>query len=418
MSSHLITHIKSLYGVLSPDVTVKRGADMADFAHIDNAYLLIENGVIKEFGAMAELEKSSNSQIIKSSNQINAEGRLVLPTFVDSHTHIVFARSREEEFVMKIKGATYEDIAAAGGGILNSARRLQEATEDELFEAAWQRLQELVSKGTGAIEIKSGYGLTVANELKMLRVVKRLKEKAPIPVKATFLGAHTYPAEYKQNHEGYLQLIFDEMLPAIAAEGLADYIDVFCEKGFFSVEETARILEAGAKHGLKAKIHGNQLDYSGGVQVAVAHNAVSVDHLEHAGDAEIEVLKNSHTLPVGLPGCSFFLGLPYTPVRKLINAGLPVVLASDFNPGSSPAGDMRFITALGCIQMKLTPEEAFNATTINGAAALELSKETGSITVGKKADFIITKPIPSLAWIPYAHQNNWIENVFINGIKV
>lgn len=418
MSSLLITHIKSLYGVLSPDVTVKRGADMADFAHIDNAYLLIENGIIKEFGAMADLEKPSNSQIINSSNQINAEDRLVLPTFVDSHTHIVFARSREEEFVMKIKGATYEDIAAAGGGILNSARRLQEATEDELFEAAWLRLQELISKGTGAIEIKSGYGLTVANELKMLRVVKRLKEKTPIPVKATFLGAHTYPADYKQNHEGYLQLIFDEMLPAIAAEGLADYIDVFCEKGFFSVEETARILEAGAKHGLKAKIHGNQLDYSGGVQVAVAHNAVSVDHLEHAGDAEIEVLKNSNTLPVGLPGCSFFLGLPYTPVRKLINAGLPVVLASDFNPGSSPAGDMRFITALGCIQMKLTPEEAFNATTINGAAALELSKETGSITVGKKANFIITKQIPSLAWIPYAHQNNWIENVFINGIKV
>lgn len=391
---------------------------MAGFAHIDNAYLLIDNGIIKEFGAMTDLEKSSTLQIINSSNQINAEGRLVLPAFVDSHTHIVFARSREEEFVMKIKGATYEDIAAAGGGILNSARRLQEATETELFDAAWQRLQELISKGTGAIEIKSGYGLTVADELKILRVVKQLKEKASIPVKATFLGAHTYPAEYKQNHEGYLQLIFNEMLPAIAAEGLADYIDVFCEKGFFSIEETARILDAGTKHGLKAKIHGNQLDYSGGVQVAVAHNAISVDHLEHAGDAEIEVLKNSNTLPVALPGCSFFLGLPYTPVRKLINAGLPVVLASDFNPGSSPAGDMRFITALGCIQMKLTPEEAFNATTINGAAALELSKETGSITVGKKANFIITKPIPSLAWIPYAHQNNWIENVFINGIKV
>ncbi len=391
---------------------------MADFAHIDNAYLLVEDGIIKEFGAMADLEQSPNAQIISSSNQINAEGRLVLPTFVDSHTHIVFARTREEEFVMKIKGATYEDIAAAGGGILNSARRLQQATEDELFDAAWMRLQELISKGTGAIEVKSGYGLTVADELKMLRVVKRLKEKAPIPVKATFLGAHTYPAEYKQNHEGYLKLIFEEMLPAIAAEGLADYIDVFCEKGFFSVEETARLLEAGAKHGLKAKIHGNQLDYSGGVQVAVAHNAISVDHLEHTGDAEIEALKNSNTLPVGLPGCSFFLGLPYTPARKLINAGLPVVLASDFNPGSSPAGDMRFITALGCIQMKLTPEEAFNATTINGAAALELSKETGSITVGKKADFIITKQIPSLAWIPYAHQNNWIENVFINGIKV
>lgn len=388
---------------------------MADFAGIDNAYLYIEDGLIKEFGQMETL---SNQLISSSANQISALGKLVLPTFVDSHTHLVFARTREEEFVMKIKGATYEEIAAAGGGILNSARRLQAATEDELFESAWHRLQELMQKGTGAIEIKSGYGLTVNDELKMLRVVKRLKEKAPIPVKSTFLGAHTYPAEYKQNHEGYLQLIINEMLPAIAAEGLADYIDVFCEKGFFGVEETSRILDAGAKHGLKAKIHGNQLDYSGGVQVAVKHNAISVDHLEHTGDAEIEALKNSSTLPVGLPGCSFYLGLPYTPARKIINEGLPLVLASDYNPGSSPAGDMRFITALGCIQMKLTPEEAFNATTINGAAALELIKEVGSITVGKKANFIITKKIPSLAWVPYAHQSDWIDGVFVNGEKI
>lgn len=407
-----------MYGVLSPDITVKRGSEMADFASIDNAYLFIENGLIKEFGAMGDLEKSPNFQTITSSNQINAEGKLVLPSFVDSHTHLVFARSREEEFVLKIKGASYEEIAAAGGGILNSARRVNDATEDELFESAWLRLQELIQKGTGAIEIKSGYGLTVDNELKILRVIKRLKQKAPIPVKATFLGAHAFPTEYKQNHKGYIDLIINQMLPAIAAEGLADYIDVFCETGFFSVDETAQILEAGAKHGLKAKIHGNQLDYSGGVQVAIAHNAISVDHLEHTGDAEIEALQNSKTLPVGLPGCSFYLGLPYTPARKIINAGLPLVLASDYNPGSSPAGDMRFIAALGCIQMKLTPEEAFNATTINGAAALELSKEVGSISIGKKANLIITKNVPSLAWIPYAHQNNWIDSIFINGEKV
>lgn len=416
--SLFITNIKSLYGVLSPDITVKRGSEMADFASIDNAYLFIENGLIKEFGAMDDLEKSPNFQIITSSNKINAEGKLVLPSFVDSHTHLVFARSREEEFVLKIKGASYEEIAAAGGGILNSARRVNDATEDELFESAWLRLQELISKGTGAIEIKSGYGLTVENELKILRVIKRLKQKAPIPVKATFLGAHAFPTEYKQNHKGYIDLIINQMLPAIAAEGLADYIDVFCETGFFSVDETAQILEAGAKHGLKAKIHGNQLDYSGGIQVAIAHNAISVDHLEHTGDAEIEALQNSKTLPVGLPGCSFYLGLPYTPARKIINAGLPLVLASDYNPGSSPAGDMRFIAALGCIQMKLTPEEAFNATTINGAAALELSKEVGSISIGKKANLIITKNVPSLAWIPYAHQNNWIDSIFINGEKV
>jgi imidazolonepropionase len=412
MASLLVKNIQSLYGILPPGVHLKRGEEMAEFAYIDNAYLFIENGKIAAFGPMADLPAQLNNSTVK---QINAAGKLVLPAFVDSHTHIVFARSREEEFVMKIKGATYEDIAAAGGGILNSARRLHDAAENELFESAWARLQELVKKGTGAIEIKSGYGLSVDDELKMLRVIKRLKEKAPIPVKATFLGAHTYPAGYKQNHEGYIHLIIDEMLPAIAAEGLADYIDVFCEKGFFSPEETGQILEAGIKHGLKPKIHGNQLGYSGGVQTAVKYNAISVDHLEYTGDEEIEILKNSSTLPVGLPGCSFFLGLPYTPGRKLINAGLPFVLASDFNPGSSPAGDMRFITALGCIQMKLTPEEAFNAATINGAAAIELSHEVGSITVGKKANIIITQPLPSLAYIPYMHQSPWIDTVLING---
>lgn len=412
MSGLLITNIKSLYGILPAGVQLKRGAEMAEFASIDNAYLYTENGLIKEFGEMSKIPAQLNNSTVK---QINAANKLVLPAFVDSHTHIVFARSREEEFVMKIKGATYEDIAAAGGGILNSAGRLHNATEDELFESAWARLHELIQKGTGAIEIKSGYGLSAEDELKMLRVIKRLKEKAPIPLKATFLGAHTYPAAYKENHEEYLQLIIDKMLPAIAAEGLADYIDVFCEKGFFSPEETGRILEAGTRHGLKPKIHGNQLGYSGGVQTAVKYNAISVDHLEYTGDEEIELLKKSNTLPVGLPGCSFFLGLPYTPARKLVNAGLPFVLASDFNPGSSPAGDMRFIAALGCIQMKLTPEEAFNATTINGAAAIELANEVGSITAGKKANVIITQPVSSLAYIPYMHQSRWIDSVLING---
>ncbi len=411
----LITNIKSLYGVLDNSISLKRGTEMADFAKIDNAYLFVEDGLIKEFGKMDEIPQSLNQQVSQS---INAEGKIVLPSFVDSHTHLVFAKSREEEFVMKIKGASYEEIAAAGGGILNSARKLQETSEDDLFEDAWHRLQELMQKGTGAIEMKSGYGLTVKDEIKILRVIKKLKEKAPIPVKATFLGAHAYPAEYKQNHQGYLDLIINEMLPAIAQEGLADYVDAFCETGFFSVEETSQVLETGAKHGLKAKIHGNQLDYSGGVQVAVKHNAISVDHLEHTGDAEIEALKNSNTLPVGLPGCSFYLGLPYTPARKIINANLPFVIASDYNPGSSTAGDMRFMVALGCLKMKLTPEEAFNATTINGAAALELSNEAGSITPGKKANFIITKEIPSLAWIPYAHQSNWIDSVYVNGIKL
>jgi imidazolonepropionase len=411
----LITNIKSLYGVLDNGISLKCGTEMADFAKIDNAYLLVEDGLIKEFGKMDEIPQTLNQQISQS---INAEGKIVLPSFVDSHTHLVFAKSREEEFVMKIKGASYEEVAAAGGGILNSARKLQETSEDDLFEDAWRRLQELMQKGTGAIEMKSGYGLTVKDEIKILRVIKRLKEKASIPVKATFLGAHAYPAQYKQNHQGYLDLIINEMLPVIAQEGLADYIDTFCETGFFSAEETSQVLEAGAKHGLKAKIHGNQLDYSGGVQVAVKHNAISVDHLEHTGDAEIEALKNSNTLPVGLPGCSFYLGLPYTPARKIINANLPFVIASDYNPGSSTAGDMRFMVALGCIKMKLTPEEAFNATTINGAAALELSNEVGSITAGKKANFIITKEIPSLSWIPYAHQSNWIDSVYVNGTKL
>lgn len=382
---------------------------MADFNSIPDAYVLIENGRIKAYGSAA------GNTLPQADTIIDAKGGMVLPSFVDSHTHIVFARSREEEFVMRVKGKSYEEIAEAGGGILNSARRLQEMSEDELYENALQRLQEVIRFGTGAIEIKSGYGLTVNDELKMLRVIKRLKQVSPIPIKASFLGAHAIPKEYKQNRKGYIDLILNEMLPKVAAENLADYCDVFCDQGFFTVEETDLILTAAAKYNLKAKIHGNELGYTGGVQVAVKHSALSVDHLEYTGDAEIECLKQSETMPVGLPNCSFFLGIPYAPGRKMIDAGLPFCLASDYNPGSSPNGRMSFVVALACTQMKLTPEEAFNACTINGAAALELSETHGSITVGKQANLMITKPIPSLAYIPYAFGVDPIDKVMING---
>ncbi len=383
---------------------------MSDLNPIENAFVKMENGKIAAYGKQQEL-----GTVPSSAEVIDAKGGLVLPSFVDSHTHIVFAKSREEEFVMRIKGKSYEEIAEAGGGILNSARKLQAMSENELFEAAHQRLREVISFGTGAIEIKSGYGLTVADELKMLRVIKRLKALSPIDIKATFLGAHAIPAEYKSNREGYIRLIIDEMLPQVASEQLADYCDVFCDQGFFTVDETDLILKAAAQYGLKAKIHGNELGYTGGVQVAVANNAISVDHLEYTGDAEIEVLKKSSTIPVGLPNCSFFLGIPYAPGRKLIDAGLPFCLASDYNPGSSPNGRMSFVVALACINMKLTPEEAINACTINGAAALELSDTLGSVTIGKQANLIITKPIPSLAYIPYSFGVDWVDRVLVNG---
>lgn len=383
---------------------------MSEFRSVENAWLLLENGMIKDFGAM-----TSPAQIDDHTTVIDATGRFVLPSFVDSHTHIVFARSREEEFEMRIKGRSYEEIAEAGGGILNSARRLQAMSEDELYESALQRLNEVIRFGTGAIEIKSGYGLTVNDEMKMLRVIGRLRKVSPIPVRSTFLGAHAIPAEYKQNRKGYIDLVINEMLPQVASEKLADYCDVFCDQGFFTVDETDAILSAAAKHGLKAKIHGNELGYTGGVQVAVKHHALSVDHLEYTGDAEIESLKQSNTMPVGLPNCSFFLGIPYAPGRKMIDAGLPFCLASDYNPGSSPNGRMSFVIALACTQMKLTPEEAFNAATINGAAAIELSSTHGSITKGKAANVMITKPIPSLAYIPYAFGVDCIEKVIAGG---
>lgn len=409
----LIRNIKALYGIDESGKLLKRGNEMSEFACIENAWLLIDDGKIADYGKEPFLLND-----IRIDEMIDASGRMLFPAFIDSHTHIVFAASREEEFQMRIRGKSYEEIAAAGGGILNSAKRLHAMSEDALYAQAWNRLQEVMAFGTGAIEIKSGYGLTVEDELKMLRVIRRLKEKAPIPVKRTFLGAHAFPMEYKNNHEGYLRLIEEEMLPRIADESLADYCDVFCDQGFFSVEETDRILTAAAKYGLKPKIHGNELGYTGGVQVAVKNAALSVDHLEYTASEEIEVLLNSQTMPVALPNCSFFLGIPYAPGRKMIDAGLPFCLASDYNPGSSPNGRMSFVVALACIKMKLTPEEAMNAVTINGAYAIELSDVLGSITKGKQANFFISKAIPSLAYIPYAFGVDPIESVFINGKKI
>ena len=412
MKSVLIKNIKALYGIINDaSIQKKSGTEMSHLDSIENAYLIIKDGIITDFGSMNSLPEISLPSI-------DANNGYVLPSFIDSHTHIVFAKSREEEFVMRIKGKSYEEIAAAGGGILNSARKLQAMSENELFEEAKTRLFEVIKYGTGAIEIKSGYGLTVADEIKMLRVIKRLKAISPITIKATFLGAHAIPTEFKQNREAYINLVINEMLPKISAENLAEYCDVFCDQGFFTVDETERILIAAKQYGLKAKIHGNELGYTGGVQVAVKHQAISVDHLEYTGEAEISSLKNGNTMPVGLPNCSFFLGIPYAPGRQIIDAGLPFCLASDYNPGSSPNGRMSFVVSLACTQMKLTPEEAINATTINGAYALELSHTHGSITKGKLGNVIITKPIPSLAFIPYSFGVDMIDKVIIAGVEI
>jgi imidazolonepropionase len=406
--SILIKNIKGLAGISEPGVSVKKGRDMDVFNVLADAWLLIENGLISRYGTMDTVPETV-------SKVIDAAGKFVFPCYVDSHTHLVFARSREDEFVMRIRGESYEEIAKKGGGILNSASRLQQMTEEELFELASHRLRKLILQGTGAIEIKSGYGLTVNDELKMLRVIKKLKSHFPVVIKATFLGAHAYPTEYKTDHGKYLQLIIDQMLPQIADEGLADYCDAFCEKGFFSPEETTRVLEAAWKYGLKPKIHGNQLGHTGGVQVAVSNHAVSIDHLEFTSDEEIECLVQSATMPVALPNCSFFLGLPYAPARKMIDAGLPLCLASDYNPGTAPGGRMGFVVSLACTQMRLTPAEAFNAVTLNGAAALELSDQCGSIAKGKLGNVFITSRIPSPAYIPYNFAEDVIETVILNG---
>jgi imidazolonepropionase len=404
----LIRNIQGLVQVRDKSVKVVSGSAMAELPVITNAFLGIKNGVIDNFGSMEELPAGSSA-----GSEIDATGRFVFPSFVDSHTHIVFAASREEEFVMKIKGATYEEIAANGGGILNSAKKLQQISEDELFERAMVRVNEVIRFGTGAIEIKSGYGLTVKDELKMLRVAKRIGRETPLTVKTTFLGAHAVPKDTTK--DAYIDLVLNEMIPAIAAERLADYIDVFCEQGFFTMDETERIVEEGKRFGMKPRIHANQLHRSGGVQVGVKTNALSVDHLENIGDEEIECLRNSEVMPTALPGAAFFLGLPFPPARKLIEAGLPLAIATDFNPGSSPTGNMAQMISLACVKMKMTPEEAINATTINTAKALELEGLYGSITKGKVASVFITKKIPSIAFLPYAFGSNVIDQVILKG---
>jgi len=406
----LITNIKGLVGLHPKDKLVLRGSEMGNLPVLENAWLLIEDDLIKDFGKMSEIPSS-----ISHLPSTDAAGKYVFPSWCDSHTHIVFAASREEEFAMKINGKTYEEIAAAGGGILNSAAKLQNATEDELFESASARLKQMILQGTGAVEIKSGYGLTVESEIKMLRVIRRLKNTFPIPIKATFLAAHAYPTAFRNNHEGYIDLIISGMLPPIAAEKLADYIDVFCEKGFFSIEETDQILKAGAKYGLKPKIHANQLSVSGAVEVAIKNQAVSVDHLEETNEETINSLKTSNTIATLLPSCSFYLGLPFADAKSLIAADVPVALATDFNPGSTPSGNMNFVVSLGCIKLKMLPEQAINAATLNGAAAMEISHDYGSIAIGKRANLFITKPMPSIAYLPYSFGETQIETIILNG---
>lgn len=410
MSAILITNIAQLTGTRTANELL-RGTALAQLPSLKNAWLLVKDGIIAAYGEMKEL----SSQQLQIDTMVDASGQFVLPCWCDSHTHLVFAASREEEFVYKLQGMSYAEIAAKGGGILNSASKIASATEEELFFSAQTRLNELIKLGTGAIEIKSGYGLSVEGELKMLRVIKQLKKVSPVPVKATFLGAHTYPVAYKENHQGYIDLIIHEMLPLIAKEGLADYIDVFCEDGFFSAAETETICKAGLEYGLKPKIHANQLNLSGGTQAGVKLGAVSVDHLETMDEDAIQTLANSSTIGTLLPTAAFFLRMPFQPARQLIDAGCAIALASDYNPGSSPSGNMNLVVAMSCIQMKMLPEEAINAATMNAAYAMEVENELGSITVGKKAHLIFTKKIPSLAYLPYAFGNNLIDRVMING---
>ncbi len=408
MKSLLITNIKNLYGLHPAGKRMLKGQEMAQLPSLEQAYMLVENGCISGYGSMQQAPE-------RAEKVMDAAGGSVLPAWCDSHTHLVHAGPRETEFVDKIKGLTYEQIAARGGGILNSAAKLADTSEVQLLDAALQRLQEAESLGTGAIEIKSGYGLSEAGELKMLRVIRSLKQQSKLTIKATFLGAHAYPAAYKENKEGYMQLLLHRLLPQVAAEGLADYIDAFCEQGYFSVEDTERLLEAGEKLGLRAKVHVNQFNAIGGVQACIRHQALSVDHLEVLTDADVQALRKSETMPTALPGCSFYLRIPYTQGRQLIDAGLPLALASDYNPGSSPSFNMNLVVSLGCIQMRLLPEEAVNAATLNSAYAMGVEDQLGSIAIGKRANFIITRPIPSLAYLPYSFGSNLIQRVVIAG---
>ncbi|MCO6500420.1 MAG: imidazolonepropionase [Vicingus serpentipes] len=408
----LFKNIKELVQVRSVAIDFVAGEDMKTLPTITNAYLLVKDGRIADFGEMDNCPTDSVDEVV------DATGKMILPAWCDSHTHIVYAGNREGEFVDRINGLSYEEIAQRGGGILNSAKQLQATSEEALYEQSKQRLEAVIRMGTGAIEIKSGYGLTVEAELKMLRVIKRLKENYPIDIKATFLGAHALPSEYKENKYKYLQLVIDEMMPKVAEEGLAEYVDAFCETGYFTVEDTRLLLEAAKKYGLIPKIHVNQFTTIGGVQLGVEYNALSVDHLEEMREEDITVLKGTKTMPVALPGCSYFLSIPYTPARKMIAAGLPLALATDYNPGSAPSGNMNFVVATACIKMKMTPAEAINAATINGAYAMGIEKEYGSITLGKKANLLLTKELNSINFLPYAFGSNHIERVFINGESI
>jgi imidazolonepropionase len=406
----LLINIKELLQVRDASILKVSGDEMAVLPSIKNAYLVIENDLIADFGSMDDVPEDLNPE-----KCIDVDGKIVLPSWCDSHTHIVYAGNREQEFVDRINGLSYEEIANRGGGILNSSQKLNETTEEELYNQSKDRLEEVMRLGTGAVEIKSGYGLTVEGELKMLRVIQKLSQEYPITIKATFLGAHAFPLEFKENRKGYLDLIVDKMLPEIAATKLADFIDVFCETGYFTVEETEQIMEAGIRFGLKPKIHVNQFHSIGGIQAGIKYNALSVDHLEVMKPEDFEALKNTETMPVALPSCSYFLGIPYTPAREMMAKGLPIALATDFNPGSTPSGNMNFVVSTACIQMKMTPEEAINAATLNGAYAMGISATHGSITIGKKANLIITKPISSYYQLPYAFGSNLIDSVFIEG---
>lgn len=408
----LVTNIKTLAGIADEGVLRLQGAEMKSLRTLDDAWLLVENGKISAFGRMQDIPSCG----FNVDEEVNAQGGTVLPSWCDPHTHIVYAGSREGEFVDKIMGLSYAEIARRGGGILNSADLLHTLSEDELYRQALRRAQEIMRKGTGCVEIKSGYGLNTADEMKMLRVIQRLKESVPMRVVSTFLGAHAVGRQY--GHDEYVNLIISEMLPEVGRERLADYVDVFCDEGFFTPEDTDRILEAAARWGLKPKIHVDELAAMGGLPVAVKHNALSVDHLENMPESEFAVLKDSQTMPTVLPGTSFFLNMPYAPARKMVDAGLGVAVASDYNPGSTPSGDMKFVVSLACIKMRLLPQEAINAATLNAAYAMGLSREYGSITPGKAANFFITEPIPSVNYIPYAYTSPIISKVFINGAEL
>ena len=408
----LFKHIKEFVQVRKEAVVFVAGKQMKELPTLKNAYLLIEDGKIADFGSMEACPTIAADEVI------DATGKMILPSWCDAHTHIVYAGNREAEFVDRINGLSYEAIANKGGGILNSAKQLNETSEEEIYLQSKIRLEEIIALGTGAVEIKSGYGLTIEGELKMLRVIQKLKANYPIEIKATFLGAHAIPAAFKGNKDGYLQMLIDELLPKIAAEKLASFIDIFCETGYFTVEDTELILAAGKKYGLVPKIHVDQFTAIGGVQVGVKYNALSVDHLEVMRPEDVEVLKGTQTMPIALPSCSYFLSIPYTPARTMIDAGLPLALATDYNPGSTPSGNMNFVVATACIKMNMTPEEAINAATINGAYAMGLSNEVGSISIGKQANLILTKNIPSYAFIPYSFGNPAIEKVYLKGVEI